>query len=130
MYAQRVFNIADPSAYIYSRLAGILERNHTPPYVSNIPEVRHVDLSSTVTEDTVLILASDGLADLYQAELDLEGFSKQWLRTVTENSPKRPAIQLIRDGMAGGDVEKASFYLTVEMDSPWLDDITVVVDKL
>ncbi|KAJ3547651.1 hypothetical protein NM688_g5376 [Phlebia brevispora] len=130
IWTQRVFDVADPNAYLFTRLHGMLQRNLTPPYVSNIPEVRHVDLSHTAPEDTVLILASDGLADLYEAEYELEDVAKRWVHTATSCTNGKPATQLLRAGMGGGDVEKASWYLTVEMDQPWLDDVTVIVDSV
>ena len=143
IYTQRVFDIADPSAHIYARLAPMLARNLTPPYVSNIPDVRIVDLSDTPVDSAVLLLASDGLADLYEAETAeaLDTTAKAWVRTISsanrraqdgqdDSGASSPAVQLLRAGMAGGEVEKASWYLTVEMESPWVDDITVVVDRL
>ena len=70
-----------------------------------------------------------------------EDIAKVWVRTIISANRRvqdgqddpgasSPAVQLLRAGMAGGEVEKASWYLTVEMESPWVDDITVVVDRL
>ena len=143
IYTQRVFDIADPSAHIYARLEPLLARNLTPPYLSNAPDVRVVDVSDTDTDSMVLLLASDGLADLYEAEsaASLQDAARAWVRTVSTatwttedggsaDAASSPAVRLLRAGMADGEVEKASWYLTVEMDTPWVDDITVVVDRL
>jgi pyruvate dehydrogenase phosphatase len=82
-----------------------------------------------------LVLYSDGLTDLY------DGMGPQELanhvastigQTIDSNgshSGRRSnlALRLLRDALGGDDIYKVSRNLTVEMESKWMDDTTVVV---
>jgi len=129
IYAQRIFKIAYPSAYILPKVDGFLPRYLTPPYLSNVPEVTHVDLSQVASKDAVLILASDGLPDLQGEHGKLPiSLAQRWVQVAVESN--RPALSVLRDAMGGNNLEKASFWLTVEMDESWMDDTTIIVTRL
>ncbi|KAI0686351.1 protein serine/threonine phosphatase 2C [Cytidiella melzeri] len=128
VYGERVFRIAYPDCHIMSKADGFLPRCLTPPYLSNVPEVAHVDLSKVAPGDAVLLLASDGLGDLQHMHDKLpSALAKRWVQVAA--SSERPALSVLRDAMGGDDMEKASFWLTVEMEDAWVDDTTVVVTR-
>ncbi|KAI0342056.1 protein serine/threonine phosphatase 2C [Trametopsis cervina] len=128
LYTERVFKIAYPDAHIVIKAEGFLPRCLTPPYLSNVPHVAHVDLGTVATEDAVLVIASDGLTDLkdehHQVPLAL---AERWVQVAAASD--KPALGILRDAMGGEDVEKVSFWVTVEMEDPWMDDTTVVVTR-
>ncbi len=126
-YTKRIFTIADPSAYILTRVTDVLPRNLTPPYLSNVPDVRYVDLKRYEDREAILILASDGLVDLYDAydsEL-LKKATDNWVKIVAEGGDK-PSLRLLRSAMGGDNLEKVSFWITAEMQGAWMDDTTIV----
>ena len=108
----------------------ILPRLKTPPYLSNIPEVKHTALGNkTATsplelDQCFLILCIDGLVDLYPQYDD-------WVRTVgtalSQNSDTNIASALLRFVLGGDDEELVSRMLTVEMCERWMDDTTIVI---
>lgn len=129
VYADRVFRVTCPAAHIVSKADIYLPRCHTPPYLSNVPYVTHFDLGKSAENDAVLIMASDGLLDLFDEHTILsQKLADHWVQVVTVSD--RPALALLREGLGGHDEEKVSFYITVEMDVPWQDDTTIMVTKL
>lgn len=127
-----------------------MERNFTPPYLSYIPDIRHVRLtpSASTTSDTntagekFLIMCSDGLTDLYfvpgESDSKLESSAERWMQVVSAASATSTdggdepnlALALLRDAIGGNDLDKVSRYLTVEMDHRWMDDTTILVQRL
>jgi pyruvate dehydrogenase phosphatase len=129
IYANRVGRIAYADAHIISKIDGFLPRSLTPPYLSNVPHVEHVDLRGIATGEAVLILASDGLGDLVNEHNKLPlTLAEHWVKLAAGSD--QPAMIILRDAMGGDDMEKASFWITVEMEEPWMDDTTIVVTKL
>lgn len=117
----------------------MINRIFTPPYLSNEPEVRHVNLAEIKTStksDIVLILCSDGLLDLFEArdEPDLKRVSQRWMELGSipnsENTYDNGALRILREGLGGEDEDKIAQLLTVEISNKWLDDITTLVYKL
>ncbi|ESK82281.1 phophatase 2c family protein [Moniliophthora roreri MCA 2997] len=130
----------------------LLERNITPPYLSNVPDITHLTLKKDEISKACLILCSDGLMDLYDENpqeddslktLDLDAAAKQWVQIVGEESAlivnekvagdvnANLALRLVYKGLGGGrDVERLSRFLTVQMDEKWMDDTTVIVEGL
>lgn len=107
----------------------------TPPYVSNIPEVYHRVLPST---PSFLILCSDGLTDLYE-EMGQQEMVNHWVQVVSQAlelfsclSDQRTnlALRLLRDAIGGEDATIVSRNITVEMEERWMDDTTIVVQRL
>lgn len=131
VFPTRVFDLADPSAYILTRLSVFLPRLLTPPYISSVPDVQHIALGDTPRENTVLVLCSDGLVDVSKAhETPLAEVAARWVEVASGNMDDKPALRVLRDAMGGDDNAQVSFWLTVEMDSPWVDDTTVLVMRV
>lgn len=128
VYSERVFTVADPGAHIITRVPVMQPRHFTPPYLSNVPEIQHADLSGTAVKDTILVLATDGIIDVYQVHDAVKETAPRWVE-VAAGGPN-PALRLLRDGIGGKDLAKASFWITVEMDQPWVDDTTILVTKV
>ncbi|EKM54353.1 uncharacterized protein PHACADRAFT_96628 [Phanerochaete carnosa HHB-10118-sp] len=130
-YADRVFRLADPGAYILKRLDVLRPRHHTPPYLSNTPDVQHISLSAFSSHETVLILATDGLVDISKAhEKALSDVAPHWVSAASRSMDNKPALRLLRAAMGGEDTKQVSFWLTVEMDVPWVDDTTILVTRV
>jgi pyruvate dehydrogenase phosphatase len=120
-----------------------LRRNNTPPYISAEPEVVHRRLPRAPgARRPFLILATDGLSELY-ADFDTQALppravlAERWTacvggawvhngRVPNENL----ALRLLRDALGGEDTVQVSQMLTLDMDDPWMDDTTVVVQVL
>ncbi|KIP06588.1 hypothetical protein PHLGIDRAFT_72468 [Phlebiopsis gigantea 11061_1 CR5-6] len=131
IFPSRVFNLADPPAYILTRLSVFLPRLLTPPYLSGVPDVQQVALAGTRREDTVLVLCSDGLVDVSKAhEKPLAEVAARWIEVASRNMGDKPALRVLRDAMGGDDKPQVSFWLTAEMDTPWVDDTTVLVMRV
>lgn len=90
-------------------------------------------------------MCSDGLTDLYfvpgEADSKLESSAERWMEVVSAASTiggssvdggdePNLALALLRDAIGGNDLDKLSRYLTVEMDHRWMDDTTIVVQRL
>jgi len=112
-----------------------LVRNISAPYISSEPDVVHRKLSSP-TNNGYLIMCSDGLADLYSSHhLSEEQMIEDWARVITRADSGREddenlAIRLLRHAIGGDDVKSVSRVMTLDMDSPWIDDTTILVQTL
>jgi len=108
----------------------------SPPYVSNVPDVRHIPLSPAVGNRRAhaLLLCSDGLPDLYAGRFASRADTiAHWVQAVggaVDSGMENPALTLLRDALGGDDVRKVSQYLTVEMDERWMDDVTILVQAI
>ncbi|OCH93128.1 protein serine/threonine phosphatase 2C [Obba rivulosa] len=129
IYGDRVFRTAMPGGHIVRTLHETLPRNLTPPYLSNAADVRHVDLSATGAQKTVLVMASDGLVNQFSGEILSRDAAREWIE-VAGGAGEKPALALLRRALGGDDVEKVSAMLTVEMEERWMDDTTIVVAQL
>jgi pyruvate dehydrogenase phosphatase len=126
---RREWNVQRPETYI--------ARIKSPPYVSSVPDVHHIPLpkgSPGQQRDIFLISCSDGLADLYdgQARPDM---IHRWVTVVGRALERRTrgenlALSLLRDGLGGDDIRLVSQKLTVEMEEKWMDDVTIIVQRL
>lgn len=84
-----------------------------------------------MSSDTVLVLATDGLIDISKAhEKPLSDVAPQWVAAAAKSLDNKPALGLLRSAMSGEDTKQASFWLTVEMDTPWVDDTTILVARV
>lgn len=125
-----------PGFSISRNIDDFLGRNITPPYVSNRADVRHVAIRALKATDFRLIMFSDGLLDLYaekNLELDdLATYCSQIIGDATEQEPqpRNLALFLLRDALGGADEEKVSRMLTVEMSYRWMDDTTIIVQRI
>lgn len=111
-----------------------MSRNRTPPYLSNQADVRHVNLKHLGNANRFLIMCSDGLVDLYMKEetraAPLEILVDQWVSTVAScTGDDNKALRLLRDAL-GGDEANVSRMLTRESTTRWVDDTTILVQRL
>jgi pyruvate dehydrogenase phosphatase len=125
---RREWNVQRPETYV--------ARVKSPPYVSNVPDVHHIPLprgSPGQQRDIFLISCSDGLADLYDG-LTRQDMIHRWVNVVGRAAGNRTrgnlALSLLRDGLGGDDIRLVSQKLTVEMEEKWMDDVTIIVQRL
>ncbi|KAH8985978.1 protein serine/threonine phosphatase 2C [Lactarius hatsudake] len=126
---RREWNVHRPETYI--------SRIKSPPYVSNVPDVHHIPLSkgsSGQHREYFLVLSSDGLADLYDGRTRTDMIHR-WVTVIGQAIENRRrvgnlALSLLRDGLGGDDIRLVSQKLTVEMEEKWMDDVTIIVQRL
>jgi pyruvate dehydrogenase phosphatase len=124
-----------PGLSYTTKLDDILGRNLTPPYLSNRADVRHVDTSALGATTLRLIMCSDGLVDLYTPEaFQMDDLADVWVQLLagkeTSEGNANLALCLLRDALGAKDEEKVSRMMTVEMCYRWMDDTTIIVQKL
>lgn len=125
---RREWNVQRPETYV--------ARVKSPPYVSNAPDVHHIPLprsSPGQQRDIFLISCSDGLPDLYDG-LTRQDMIHRWVtvvgRAVGNRARGNLALTLLRNGLGGDDIRLVSQKLTVEMEEKWMDDVTIIVQRL
>ena len=114
-----------------------LDRNISPPYITAEPEITHRKLCPN-TDNGFLILCSDGLADLWSTTFsDEQRMVEEWGRVVAEVVKKEGvagktnlALELLRHSIGGDDAKSVSRVLTLDMNTPWIDDTTIVIQTL
>jgi len=96
------------------------------------PDVRHVNLSTS--EEKFIIMCTDGMMDSYEEDrLKLgEVLGPRWVELVGKQygQAKNLALGLLRDALGGEDTDKVSRMITVEMSFRWMDDTTILVQRL
>ena len=131
--------VADPTPW-----ETFLSRNRTPPYISSEPDVVHRRLGPR----SFLILATDGLSELYDGA-GRSDMVADWARCVAEaggaarhgrasakdggeeeEEEENLALGLLRRALGGEDLMSISQMITLEMESPWMDDTTIIVQAL
>ena len=137
-----LMNAEQPFKFHSSKPETLISRIFTPPYLSNKPDVQHVNLAEIkgITRGEItLVLCSDGLLDLFEArdESDLRRVAQRWIELGSVVGPDSPgsayengALRILRDGLGGRDEDQVAQWLTVEMSDKWLDDITTLVYRL
>ena len=123
--------MADPTPW-----ETFLARNRTPPYISSEPDVVHRRLSPRSAGRTFLVLATDGLSELYDGSPRAE-MAADWARCVAEAAAEAQsvksenlALRLLRHALGGDDLMSISQMVTLDMDTPWMDDTTIIVQAL
>ncbi|KAH9034047.1 protein serine/threonine phosphatase 2C [Lactarius deliciosus] len=113
-----------------------LARNRTPPYISSVPDVVHRRLpprsAGTGAGRCFLVLATDGLSELYDGTTRAE-MAADWARCVAEAASSKGenlALRLLRRALGGEDLMSISQMVTLDMDTPWMDDTTIIVQAL
>jgi pyruvate dehydrogenase phosphatase len=110
VYTNNIFLKANPGFRVHSKVEDFVARAHTPPYLSCDAEIHHRVLTKA---DKYLILASDGLSDLYQLHnKGLDGMANKWVAS-TANDGKNKAFGILRDALGGKEDALVSRYLTV-----------------
>jgi pyruvate dehydrogenase phosphatase len=123
--------VADPTPW-----ETFLSRNRTPPYISSEPDVIHRRLCPR----SFLILATDGLSELYDGA-GRSDMVADWARCVAEvgarasakegdGEEENLALMLLRRALGGEDLMSISQMITLDMESPWMDDTTIIVQAL
>ncbi|KDQ59746.1 hypothetical protein JAAARDRAFT_205725 [Jaapia argillacea MUCL 33604] len=143
-FTRRILYNLYPGFHDTSPWEEFLVRNRTPPYISSEAEIIHRPLTPKRggcpiplfnrgllnTPRPLLILCSDGLSDLYHG-LTPQEMAAVWARNLTlRGQLTNLALQLLRDAIGGPDTHKVSQMLTLDMDSPWIDDVAIVVQAL
>jgi pyruvate dehydrogenase phosphatase len=135
-------NAENPFRFRSAKPETLITRIATPPYLSNEPEVKHVNLTKIKAyqeSEITLVLCSDGLLDLFDArdESDLKKIAQRWVELgSTTNSGgsadayDNRALRILREGLGGDEEDKVAQLITVEMSSKWLDDITTLVYRI
>ncbi|KAF8070260.1 protein serine threonine phosphatase 2C [Lyophyllum atratum] len=131
-YTKRIFLNAKPGFLLTRKIDDFLGRNKTPPYISNRADVQHAKLREN---ESYLIMCSDGLLDLYEDEgLSLDALADLWVQLLARREKSwddsNLALYLLRHALGGDDEEMVSRMITVEMPFRWMDDTTIVVQKL
>ncbi|KAG6915392.1 hypothetical protein DXG01_011711 [Tephrocybe rancida] len=137
-YTERIFMNAKEGFQFSKNIQDFLWRNKTPPYVSNRADVQHTRLEG---KEALLVMCSDGLLDLYaQSQMELTALADYWVqlvarKTCSSHSQDKTqnvnlAIYLLRDALGGDDIDAVSRMMTVEMEYRWMDDTTILVQKL
>ncbi|KAI0769315.1 protein serine/threonine phosphatase 2C [Trametes elegans] len=154
VYAELVFKHLDADWLSAEVMEPHVPRIRTPPYLSSNPDVYHVPLrdgrapgagagagrggATPNPQERVLILCSDGLSDLYDGYSHQE-MAAEWVQAVGQelDAPARPgsgrphlALALLREAIGGSDTQLVSRNLTVEMEERWMDDTTIVIQRL
>lgn len=141
VYTERVFLNAVPGFRMSMSVLGWLDRNQTPPYMSSDADVQYLDLQRhrEAREEVVLLLASDGLIDLddpeekraTEGDVDLDILAKKWMEAInTHAEEENLALRILRSGLGGEDTEMVSSFLTLDGEERWIDDTTILVQKL
>ncbi|KAF7782481.1 hypothetical protein Agabi119p4_1857 [Agaricus bisporus var. burnettii] len=140
IFSDQIFSRTYPGfSFSATSLEEIIARNLTPPYVSNRPDVQHVNLNNDQYQETRLIMCSDGLVDLYldQSEsLTQEQLPEIWLRALdkrdtSSNTGDNLALALLRHALGGEDAETVSRNMTLEYEeAKWMDDTTILVQGI
>jgi pyruvate dehydrogenase phosphatase len=117
--------VADPTPW-----ETLLARNRTPPYISSVPDIVHRRLGPRA----FLVLATDGLSELYDGAGRADMVA-DWARCVAEAAGTAPgkdnlALRLLRRALGGEDLVSISQMITLDMDTPWMDDTTIIVQTL
>ena len=122
-------------------MAPHVARIRSPPYLSAAPDVYHRALAPGGRR--ALVLASDGLSDLYDGYAHAE-MAAEWAAVVGRaldegargggggggRARGNAALALLREAIGGADAQLVSRNLTVEMEERWMDDTTIVVLRL
>ncbi|KAF8161005.1 phosphatase 2C-like domain-containing protein [Crassisporium funariophilum] len=132
VYTERVFLNSSPGFVAPEKVRSFIGRNITPPYMSAIPDVQHVELAPQ--GESFLIMCTDGMMDLDEVErLKVhEVLSKRWVQLIGAQYGEKSnlALSLLRDGLGGKNEDKVSRMITVEMFFRWMDDTTITVQRL
>lgn len=133
VYASRVYSNLEQPWISSKKLKGYAQRILTPPYVSNIPDIYHC----VPNPPYFVLLASDGLLSTERyADMGAEEVVGHWISVIGQALDSRSttfsnaALCLLRDVIGGNDTDMASRNLTVEMEERWMDDTTILIQRV
>ncbi|KAF9047274.1 protein serine/threonine phosphatase 2C [Panaeolus papilionaceus] len=136
MYTKRVFTNLEPGydPAMRAKVEKFIDRNLTPPYMSGVPDVKHVNLRAGGVTESFIILCTDGLVDLHDERLEVDTvLSKRWIEFLGPqlvDKENNLALNILREGLGGTNDELVSRMITVEMTERWMDDTTIIVQRL
>lgn len=112
-------------------------RTASPEISINIEEAPEEERELEDEREYFLIMCSDGLMDLYgdgDGERAIEALAGTWVKAVGEDERNLEngnlALQLLRHALGGPNEEKVSRMLNLQMFERWMDDTTIIVEKL
>ncbi|KAG8683869.1 hypothetical protein FRC08_014022 [Ceratobasidium sp. 394] len=138
-YTHHVFLNANPGFRTHASVQDVAAKNHTPPYMSAIPDIQHISLSSEYSSTPrFLIMGSDGMVD---DSLVNRGYEAACFQQLVENIGARLdagkengdgpennlALCALRQLLGGDDTERVSAYMTLESLQRWMDDTSIQV---
>ena len=143
-FTRRILYNLYPGLQDTSAWETFLNLNHTPPYISSEPEITHIRLDRSVDPTTkangerplrFLILSSDGLTDLCQGpgqQRIIQRWARNLKKPVAENSigkSSNMALRMLWHAL-GEDNDSVSRVLTLDMETAWIDDTSIIVQVL
>ncbi|TFK45621.1 protein serine/threonine phosphatase 2C [Heliocybe sulcata] len=132
-FTRRILYNLYPGFHDTSPWEEFLVRNRTPPYISSQADVVHRKLKSPARDTVYLVLCSDGLNDLCDGHTR-ERIEELWERDLGSNNASggypNLALRLLRYVIGDRCTLKVSKVLTLDMDSPWIDDTSIIVQTL
>ncbi|KZT24007.1 protein serine/threonine phosphatase 2C [Neolentinus lepideus HHB14362 ss-1] len=136
-FTRRILYNLYPGFHDTSPWEEFLVRNRTPPYISSQADVVHCKLNpsrTNFTANTYLVLCSDGLTDLCDG-LVVDRIEELWARDfvsgrLASGGYPNLALRLLRYVIGDRCTRKVSKVLTLDMDSPWIDDTSIIVQTL
>ncbi|KAF8913368.1 phosphatase 2C-like domain-containing protein [Mucidula mucida] len=123
-FTRRILYNLSPGFPDVSPWEEFLVRNRTPPYISTEPEIVHTRLQG----EQYLILCSDGFVDLCGGD-GHKRIVTDWA-TKWRHHDGNMALGLLRRALGGEDNFRVSKVLTLDMESAWIDDTALVVQRL
>ncbi|KAG8730080.1 hypothetical protein FRC10_003144 [Ceratobasidium sp. 414] len=124
---------------VHSSVHDVAAINHTPPYLSAIPDIQHVSLTPEyLSTPRFLIMGSDGMVD---DSVVNRGYEAACFQQLVENIGARLdagkeksngpennlALCALRQLLGGDDTERVSAYMTLESLQRWMDDTSIQV---
>lgn len=133
IYASRIYPNLRQKWIVPEKFKEYSKRILTPPYVSNIPDVYHHVLPDS---PCLILLASDGLvsASTQYSDIDIRETVGHWIQIVAQgldlDRSSNAALTLLRHVLGGDDTQVVSRNLTVEMEERWMDDTTILIQRV
>ena len=132
VYASRIYPNLTQRWIAPEKFKEYSKRILTPPYVSSIPDVYHHVLPDS---PCLILLASDGLVSASQySGMDPREIASYWIQIAGQaldlDRSSNAALSLLRDVLGGDDTQMVSRNLTVEMEERWMDDTTVLIQRV
>ncbi|KAG1891675.1 uncharacterized protein F5891DRAFT_1211161 [Suillus fuscotomentosus] len=137
IYAEKIFLNVEPGFRVPAATESFISRNLSPPCVSNLASVCHVDLHEQSSCNCFILMCSDGLVDVYMDDPDhVESFAslvRKWVEIVgdvVKDDIEGAMLRLLRHALGAEDIDRVSCMLNVDMPVLYMDDTTVILQVL
>ncbi|KAJ7450745.1 protein serine/threonine phosphatase 2C [Mycena latifolia] len=131
VYTERVAPLSLPPMHPNYDLQGLAARNITPPYLSNIAQVKHLALPPSDAQGSpqLLVMASDGLVNiLARSQNTLSEAAPRWCAAAaSRDQTKNMAVDVLWDACQRDDGESLYRSMVEGRCGRRIDDITIVV---